>query len=68
MYLTTYYQAEEALVGVLHWGNLIALVIAVVVLAAGTLLLFDKRDIGTGATFMLPGLALLRRRREEPAS
>jgi ABC-2 type transport system permease protein len=63
VYLTTYFQGEQALVGELDWGYLIALVIAVAVLGAGTLLLFDKRDIGTGAALRLSAPAFLRRQR-----
>jgi len=65
VYLTTYFQGEQALVGELDWGYLIALVAAIVVLAVGTLVLFDRRDIGSGPSLRLPNVAFLRRRRGE---
>jgi hypothetical protein len=69
VYLTTYFQGEQALVGELDGGSLTALVAAIAMLGVGTLVLFDKRDIGTGPTLRLSAPAFLRRRRgEEVAS
>ena len=56
LYVTAYYQGRQALVSEIEWNYLIPLVLAVPVLAAITVAVFDRRDIGPNGLVRLPRL------------
>jgi ABC-2 type transport system permease protein len=56
LYVTVYYQGRQALVSEIEWGYLIPLVLAVPVMAAITVAVFDRRDIGANGVARLPRL------------
>ena len=53
MYLTTYFQGKNALIGDVEWAYLIVSLVAIAVLALANVVLFARRDIATGALVRL---------------
>ena len=58
VYLTTYFQGQNAVLGDIEWGYFIVWLAATVVLAVANVVLFVRRDIATGALVRLPKLRL----------
>jgi ABC-2 type transport system permease protein len=56
LYVTAYYQGRQALVSEIEWSYLVTLVLAVPVLAAITVVVFDRRDVGANGLVRLPRL------------